>query len=177
MEEYEKQVLANDLCGRLGHDVVVRVCTAYDIANNITEDATLKGIEFDDPCFGIKALVNVKTNSGSDTFYVAVEDVKPYLRPLTDMTEDEMVEYGKVKFLLDDTYCITGCKKTEKGFVKIYTKNKRTGENGYTFQITRTTMLYEGHMGVDWLNKHHFDYRGLIEKKLAIKAPKNMYNF
>ena len=29
----------------------------------------------------------------------------------------------------------------------------------------------------DWLNKHHFDYRGLIEKGLALKAPKGMYNF
>ena len=28
---------------------------------------------------------------------------------------------------------------------------------------------------VDWLNKHHFDYRGLIEKGLALEAPKGMY--
>jgi len=28
----------------------------------------------------------------------------------------------------------------------------------------------------DWLNKHHFDYRGLIEKGLALEAPKGMYN-
>lgn len=28
---------------------------------------------------------------------------------------------------------------------------------------------------VDWLNSHHFDYRGLIEKGLAIKAPEDMY--
>jgi len=27
----------------------------------------------------------------------------------------------------------------------------------------------------DWLNKHHFDYRGLIEKGLAIEAPYWMY--
>ena len=27
----------------------------------------------------------------------------------------------------------------------------------------------------DWLNAHHFDYRGLIEKSLAIEAPDNMY--
>lgn len=27
----------------------------------------------------------------------------------------------------------------------------------------------------DWLNKHHFDYRGLIEKSLAIIAPDGMY--
>lgn len=29
---------------------------------------------------------------------------------------------------------------------------------------------------VDWLNTHHFDYRGLIERGLAIEAPKGMYN-
>jgi len=28
---------------------------------------------------------------------------------------------------------------------------------------------------VDWLNEHHFDYRGLIEKGLAIEAPEGMY--
>lgn len=28
----------------------------------------------------------------------------------------------------------------------------------------------------DWLNKHNFDYRGLIEKGLAIEAPEGMYN-
>ncbi len=27
----------------------------------------------------------------------------------------------------------------------------------------------------DWLNEHHFDYRGLIEKGLALEAPENMY--
>lgn len=29
----------------------------------------------------------------------------------------------------------------------------------------------------DWLNAHHFDYRGLIKKGLAIEAPKGMYKF
>lgn len=27
----------------------------------------------------------------------------------------------------------------------------------------------------DWLNAHHFDYRGLIEKGLALEAPEEMY--
>ena len=27
----------------------------------------------------------------------------------------------------------------------------------------------------DWLNAHHFDYRGLIEKGLALEAPEGMY--
>jgi len=28
---------------------------------------------------------------------------------------------------------------------------------------------------IDWYNANHIDYRGLIEKNLAIKAPKDMY--
>ena len=28
---------------------------------------------------------------------------------------------------------------------------------------------------VDWLNAHHFDYRGLIEKWLALESPEGMY--
>ena len=28
---------------------------------------------------------------------------------------------------------------------------------------------------IDWLNKHHFDYRGLIEKGLALEAPEGIY--
>lgn len=30
-------------------------------------------------------------------------------------------------------------------------------------------------IGLDWLNAHHFDYRGLIEKGLALEAPEDMY--
>lgn len=28
---------------------------------------------------------------------------------------------------------------------------------------------------IDWLNAHHFDYRGLIGKGLALEAPNDMY--
>jgi hypothetical protein len=33
-------------------------------------------------------------------------------------------------------------------------------------------MLYDGVIGIDWLNANHFDYRGLIEKGLAIEVTK-----
>lgn len=29
---------------------------------------------------------------------------------------------------------------------------------------------------LDWLNAHHFDYRGLIKKGLALEAPEGIYN-
>jgi hypothetical protein len=37
------------------------------------------------------------------------------------------------------------------------------------------TYYFETYESIDWLNAHHFDYRGLIEKGLALEAPENMY--
>lgn len=37
------------------------------------------------------------------------------------------------------------------------------------------TYFFETHESIDWLNAHHFDYRGLIEKGLALEAPEGMY--
>ena len=37
-------------------------------------------------------------------------------------------------------------------------------------------VYYDSDESIDWLNAHHFDYRGLIEKGLAIDATdKNIY--
>ena len=41
-------------------------------------------------------------------------------------------------------------------------------------EIKGKTILYTIEV-IDWLNAHHFDYRNLIEKGLAIEAPKDMY--
>lgn len=37
------------------------------------------------------------------------------------------------------------------------------------------TYFFETYGSIDWLNEHHFDYRGLIEKGLALEAPVDMY--
>lgn len=35
---------------------------------------------------------------------------------------------------------------------------------------------FKGTAAFDWLNSHHFDYRGLIPRGLALEAPEDMYN-
>lgn len=78
--------------------------------------------------------------------YFALYDVVPFLRPMSDMTEDEEVEYE----------CV--CERHYNEF-----------DNSYFYTDTP--------LSVDWLNKHMFDYRGLIDKKWATAAPKDMYKF
>ena len=74
-----------------------------------------------------------------DGIHAEVEHTKPYLRPMSSMTEEERDEYMKIDCGLNRYYW------------------------GHTERI------------IDWLNEHHFDYRGLIEKGLALEAPADMY--
>ena len=45
----------------------------------------------------------------------------------------------------------------------------------HRFFIGDSYFWYNTYEEEDWLNEHHFDYRGLIEKGLALEAPEGMY--
>ena len=38
-----------------------------------------------------------------------------------------------------------------------------------------TKLTYTTHYALDWLNEHHYDFRNLIEKGLAVEAPEKLY--
>ena len=79
-------------------------------------------------------------------------ELKPYLRSMSSMTEEEKVEYYN-----------TMDKETQRN----YPNSCDFSESVYYSNTIKT---------FDWLNAHHFDYRGLIEKGLALEAPEGMYN-
>lgn len=85
-------------------------------------------------------------------YYDDIEKVKPYLRPMSSMTTEEEYEYHQYKNI--DYLEIREMKHME---------------------MLETTALCFSH-AIDWLNAHHFDYRGLIPMGLAIEAPEGMYN-
>ena len=75
-----------------------------------------------------------KLNLGGDI--VRIEDCKPFLRPMSDMSEEEKEEFHKLKFK----------------------------HVAYSTNLQCALSIDE----IDWLNKKGFDYRGLLEKGLAI---------
>ena len=81
-----------------------------------------------------------------------VADCRLYLRPMLSMTEEELAEYEKADDL-DSTETLRENMKAE-----------------------RRVRISKWYHGTDWLNAHHFDYRGLIEKGLALVASKDIYN-
>ena len=74
-------------------------------------------------------------------FESEIENIKLFLRPMSNMTEGEKMHF----------WCLN--------------HNPNTGVDF----MTHAPEL------IDWLNENHFDYRGLIEKGLAIEAPEGMY--
>ena len=81
----------------------------------------------------------------------------PYLRPMSCMTEGERLDIKNI---------IT---KETSGFGKFLTEGHGLNNDGlHKFWKEKE---------FDWLNAHHFDYRGLIEKGLALEAPDGMYLF
>lgn len=77
-------------------------------------------------------------------------EYKPYLFPLSSMTEEQLF---KVQEIL--------------GKNEIEIKNEFLN----IIDSDRNTISYLEILAVlEWFNKNHFDYRGLIEKKLAIDA-------
>jgi hypothetical protein len=117
MEQKLKDLLVKDLCARLPYGVKCNI-------NFNQKDSTLT----------TELLQGVMTDSIS---------LKPYLRPMSSMTEEERKEYELLA-----NHCIV----TSIGFAHL-----------------------EAQMLINWLNAHHFDYRGLIPMGLALEAPAEMY--
>lgn len=103
------------------------------------------------------------------------EEFKPYLRPMSSMTDEELMEFGRLKYQDNEIWEIVEMRVVKHDFLNIKRRNKHNEGSTWTFQISRTEPL-RSWMGIDWLNEHHFDYRGLIEKGLALEAPDGMYN-
>ena len=118
MTQEHKELLLKDLCARLPYQTRVKVW----LKDGTTEEGVL----------------DLEHNYGDvlrDAFYYnKIVKIKPYLFPLSSMTEEQKKEYQYIteRWMYDPSYSISD--------------------------------------STDWLNKNHFDYRGLIEKGLAIDA-------
>ena len=125
MAQEEKELLLKDLSSRLPYGIMCH-------ANEINLDGELL---FINKVYNIVAIYNDKSTGKFDTCPIA--DIKPYLRPMSSMTDEEKIDYQAF----------------------------------FNYDGVEYPDEY-----IDWLNKNMFDYRGLIEKGLALEAPEGMYN-
>lgn len=131
MTQENKDLLLKDLCARLPYKPIVQIdgCGIWN----------LRGIDHDDSAeLRDRVIVWHGENCPSSKNSFPIINCKPYLFPLSSMTEEEKVIYE------DLCYSV----------IQSLAKNMQSELNKL----------------INWLNAHHFDYRGLIEKGLAIDA-------
>ena len=124
MTQEEKQLLLKDLCARLPYGV--HGAYSWKCGNPYERELTGN-------------LMSELINSFDST---CDSEFKPYLRPMSSMTEEEENEFISLNAV--PSPCLLP---------------NHTRMSWYS----NATMT-------DWLNEHHFDYRGLIEKGLAIEV-------
>ena len=146
MTQEEKELLLVDLCARLPYGT--KVCYRISDKDKYTTE-TLSGHMLD--YFNENSII----------------EVKPYLRPMSSMTEEEAKEIA----ILHGVKNILSIKITNE-YINI------TVDDGFS-SIDTITIWYDEIVSsiesFDWLNKKMFDYRGLISMGLAIEAPENIY--
>ena len=142
MTQEDKDLVLRDLCARLPYGMKIKTKDDNEsytlLAMHPNKDIAVIGFQIDD------IFVTSK---------IKIDAIKPYLRSMSSMTEEEKKEY--IEFA------------------------------GYEIEESVNGRHYEYYLkdfcgtpdnpsvntdGVDWLNAHHFDYRGLIEKGLAIEV-------
>ena len=145
MAQEDKELLLKDLCARLPYGV--KVCIKLpNHQEKIFEEHIGDLKEF--TRYG-GYLVNSK---GIDYRSFNL-DIKPYLRPMSSMTEEEfkmLKEYSGLKY--------------EQLDLASYQNGTYKCLDFYLSEVPSYVVI----LVFDWLNAYHFDYRGLIERDLAI---------
>ena len=162
MIQEDKEIPLKDICARLPYNLYIRV-EEFNVPKNeaITEGFVGNYLK-DNRCNDYDA--DDILNELAD----GCIDIKPYLRPMSSMTEEEILELYKITY--DTWYSDSLYYKNEEWI------NFRDSIKNNSLCFKTCVWLSDINKVIDWLNAHHFDYRGLIEKGLALEAPEGMYN-
>ena len=128
MTSEEKDLLLKDLCGRLPYKTIIQVSdwTVFDTELKVGH---------------ISRLMNKDLK------------IKPYLRRMSSMTEEEFIYFMGLRGRMLQSYEIQSMMKEAFNMPQFISIGTTLG--GYSNKI-------------DWLDKNMFDYRGLIHRNLAI---------
>ena len=138
MTQDQKELLLKDLCVRLPYGVKFPMMCWDDKIGETIRPVTLYSINQDGYC-----------RVSEDDYSPYIDEVKPYLFPLSSMTNEQLFEVSEilgkdVVIFSDYLLTINNCRKS------------------FSYQELDTLFI--------WFDKNHFDYRGLIPMGLAEDA-------
>lgn len=133
----EEKLLLRDLCARLTYGTIVSVTDGAIKYKTYIESVIYKYLQVS------------PVSDSNFTAYTSykIDEIKPYLRPMSSMTEEESNELESITFPLME-------------------KDWDGNENPACIRWIDIPKY------MDFILSHHFDYQGLIEKGLAIEVTK-----
>lgn len=87
--------------------------------------------------------------------------------------EDKLTAIGLFQFIEEGLECVPYLRPMSS-----MTKEEKAIYSNYKIVVRGLGIVFEYNLDfvTEWLLKHHFDYRGLIDKGLALEAQEGMYN-
>lgn len=149
MTSEEKQFLLKNLCARLPYGVQI-YCEKGESKFNFTlygirGKMLISKITYEEKTYS-KGIVSKHFEYPIYSSFLKII-CKPYLRSMSSMTEEEENEW-KTLFMDELLKCSI--------------------DGAYLKNIIHLSTAHS--KSIDWLNQHHFDYCGLIEKGLAVEV-------
>ncbi|MBO4786214.1 MAG: hypothetical protein J5510_04020 [Prevotella sp.] len=130
MKQEDKDLLLKDLCARLPYNVKV----VSDLGG--CRDLTLGDSDLIDLFYPDESCLE--------------PTIKPYLRPMSSMTEEECLELSRIKPIYDEV-------------------------EAWKYIKTPIPLHIANIEQFEFFNSHHLDWRNLIPKGLALEAIEGMY--
>ena len=131
MIQEDKELLLKDISARLPYGIKVSVTYSNENASSFRQRVCVDGD-------------NELTADIIGLYQCDEIDIRPYLFPLSSMTEEQWKELTDLQI--------------------------QCGLQSLGSEPTISPISISDVYTIDWLNKHHFDYRGLIPMGLAIDA-------
>jgi hypothetical protein len=128
MTQNEKELLLKDICARLPYGVKVQIPDEYGGYTSVIESIDIDGF--------------IKDSEGTQ---IEIENIKPYLFPLSSMTEEQKEEYNRRKYLVPVCHYEYG-------------------------DVVEEYELWDSPWSSDYLIENHFDCNDLIPQGLAKDA-------
>ena len=144
MRQEDKELLLKDISARLPYGVKIVIQDTFKYSIVSREYHVLDVSNFSDIfCFNYKKFDKCMKKAMRERPNDIV--IKPYLFPLSSMTEEQKKEYNRLKHEVPVCHYEYG-------------------------DVVEEIELYDSPESFEYLIENHFDYRGLIEKGLAIDA-------
>lgn len=162
MTQEERNLLFKDLCTRLPYKVRCKIKYYRGNVATFGINTLTTSLEGEDTVIGIDYKNEIVYTDSVGSCDIA--SIKPYLRPMSSMTDEEASELAYIVYEIEDIISF----ETTDDYIDVDFSDEHGDTASVTIWYDELTIV-----SLEFLLENHFDFRNLIEKGLAIEVNEN----